>query len=151
MDAEQKGKLERYFKNSSRFLWGLSRENQKVTYPWLKNKGKRIWGPNFDFKDGSYNDVTEQLLKNPGIERLIKDLIIPMIEDQFREKALEFLRLSWNAGTRPTISYLKQYNIKDAFPFLEINQQFNYVERWGEFAGVWFEEIEPLLKKDMPS
>lgn len=146
MDEKQKGKLERYFKNSSRFLWGLSRENQKVTYPWLRNKGKKLWGQHFDFRDGSYHDVTEQLLKNPGMERLLKDLIVPNVKEQFSDKALEFLRVSWNVGTLPSLSYLKQYNVEDAYPFLEINKQFNYVERWGEFAGTWFEEIEDFLK-----
>jgi hypothetical protein len=29
--------------------------------------------------------------------------------------------------------------------FVEINRQFDFVERWTVFAGLWFEEIEPLL------
>jgi hypothetical protein len=37
---------------------------------------------------------------------------------------------------------LRSYNILDGSPFIEVNTQFNYVERWGEFAGPWFEEIE---------
>lgn len=142
MDSKQKEKLERYFKNSSRFLWGLGGKNQKETYPWLRNKGKRLWGLDFDFKDGSYRDVTNQLLENPGIERVLNDLIVPRTKELFSDKALEFLKMSWDAGTLPDISYLKLCNIQEPYPFLEINRQFNYVERWGEFAGVWFEEIE---------
>ncbi len=150
MDAEQIGKLERYFKNSSHFLWGLSRSNQKLTYPWLRNKGKLLWGTQFDFRDGPYSKVAAQLLENPGIERLLKDFIIPRVKELFNDKALEFLRMSWNAGTTPSVSYLKQYNIEVAYPFLEMNTQYNYVERWGEFAGVWFEEIEdafPVVRR----
>jgi len=48
------------------------------------------------------------------------------------------------------MSFLKLYNINNAsnaFPFLEVNTQFNYVERWGELAGVWFEEIETLYRE----
>lgn len=135
MDTKQKGKLERYFKNSSRFLWGLSGRNQKETYDWLRSKG-------YDFNQGSYAKVTEQLIQNPGIESILKNLIIPIVKERFSENAIEFLRNCWEAGTLPNISLLKPYNIKDASPFLEINTQFDYVERWGEFAGLWFEEIE---------
>jgi len=137
MNVEQKGKLERYLKNSSWFLWGLPPGNQKETYAWLRKKG-------FEFGNGTYSHVTCQLLEEPGIERILKDLVIPRVKDRFSDKAIAFLRDCWQVGTRPDISFLKPYNIKDAAPFLEINLQFNYVERWGEFAGVWFEEIEPL-------
>jgi len=145
MNSEQKGKLERYFKNSSRFLWGLSRENQKLTYPWLRRQGQSLWKDlQFDFKDSSYANVTAQLLENPGIEKLLNDLIIPRVKELFNERALEFLRGCWKDGILPSMPFLKQFNILDAYPFLEVNTQFNYVERWGEFAGVWFEEIEKL-------
>ena len=137
MDARQKGKLERYFKNSSRFLWGLGRGNQKETYQWLKSEG-------FVFDNGSYAYVTAQLVENPGIERILQNLIIPRTKELFSDKAIEFLRTCWQAGTVPNMSFLKLYSIKDAYPFLEVNSQFNYVERWGEFAGIWFEEIEEL-------
>jgi hypothetical protein len=137
MDNKQKQKLERYLKNSSRFLWGLGPGNQKENYQWLRDKG-------FTFDYGSYDHVTTQLLVNPGIEKVLKDLIIPRVKELFTGKALDFLRDCWLAGTRPDISFLKLYNIKNAAPFLEINSQFNYVERWGELAGVWFEEIEEL-------
>jgi len=137
MDTKQRDKLERYFKNSSRFLWGLSGRNQKETYQWLRRK-------DYVFDNGSYGHVTRQLLENPGIEALLRDLIIPRVKELFTAKAIEFLRSCWEAGTRPDMSFLKMYNIEDASPFLEVNSQFNYVERWGEFAGLWFEEIEEL-------
>lgn len=137
MEAKQKDKLERYFKNSSRFLWGLSGRNQTETYSWLRKKG-------YDFNKGTYAKVTEQLIENPGIESILKNLIIPTVKGRFSPNAIDFLRNCWNAGTLPDISLLKPYNIKESSPFLEVNTQFNYVERWGEFAGLWFEEIEEL-------
>ncbi len=143
MDAKQRKKMERYFKNASRFLWGLGIGNQKETYLWLKSYGKQQLGPEFDFKEGPYKEVIDQLLLNPGIERLLKELVVPRIRDLFSEQALEFLRVSWNAGTLPDISYLKHYNIniENANPFLEVNKWYKYVERWGDFAGIWFEEM----------
>lgn len=137
MDAKQKAKLERYFKNSSKFIWGLGRGNQKETYRWLRNKG-------YEFYNGSYDYVTNQLLENPGIEKILIDLVIPRVNEIFSAQAIEALHQCWNAGMRPNMSFLKTYNIGDVNPFLEVNMQFNYVERWGEFAGLWFEEIEPL-------
>ena len=149
MDTKLKTKLERYLKNASRFLWGLSRENQKKTYPWLISKGKKAWGPQFDFKYGPYAEVVDQVLVNPGIEKLLTDLVAPIItKELFAEKALDFLRDCWNNGKQPSIDDLKKYNIHDPYPFCEINTQFNYVERWGDFAGVWFEEIEPWFKEE---
>ena len=138
MDIKQKQKLESYLKNSSRFLWGLGPGNQKENYQWLRAKG-------FAFDNGSYSYVTSQLLENPGIEQILKDLVIPRVKELFTDKAIDFLRDCWQAGKVPDISFLKLYNIRNAVPFLEINSQFNYVERWGELAGVWFEEIESLL------
>ena len=146
MDTKFKGKLERYLKNSSHFLWGVILDNRDGSYRWLRNTGKKLWGENFDFKKSPYNDVTNQLLINPGIEKLLKDMIVPRIKKElFSEKALEFLRVSWNAGILPSMPYLKQYRMDNDNPFLEINKQFNYVERWSEWAGIWFEEIEPYL------
>jgi hypothetical protein len=146
MDAKQKGKLERYFKNASRFLWGLGNKNQKETYLWLKAYGKQRLGSDFDFKEGPYREVIAQLLQNPGLERLLKDLVVPRVRELFSDQALEFLRISWNAGTLPDISYLQHYNInlEDASPFLEVNKWYKYVERWGDFAGIWFEEMEEV-------
>lgn len=138
MNTKQKGKLERYLKNSSRFLWGLGPGNQKENYDWLRSKG-------YSFNQGSYSHVTRQLLEDPGIERLIKDLIIPRVKALFTPTTIGFMRTCWETGTTPDISFLDQCNIKTSSPFLEVNTQLNYVERWGELAGVWFEEIEPII------
>ncbi len=153
MEAKLKGKLERYFRNASRFLWGLGGKNQKETYSWLKSYGRQRLGPEFDFKEGPYKEVIEQLLQNPGIERLLKYLVVPRVRELFSDQALEFLRVSWNAGTLPDIAYIKHFNIdtEEAIPFLEINKWYKYVERWGDFAGIWFEEMSDLLKSETNS
>lgn len=135
MDRKKQEKLERYLKNATRFLWGLGPGNQRENYSWLKDRG-------FEFDAGSYSHVTNQLLEKYGIEQILKRLVIPRVRELFSEKAIDFLRESWRAGTRPDISFLRLYNIHNPSPFLEVNTQFNYVERWGELAGVWFEEIE---------
>jgi len=137
LNAKEKAKLERYLKNSSHFLWGLGPGNQKDTYEWLRGKG-------FVFDNGSYANVLSQLLEDTGIEKIINDLIEPRVKELFSDKAIDFLRTCWLAGSLPNISFLKLYNIKNAQPFLEVNTQFNYVERWGELAGLWFEEIENM-------
>jgi hypothetical protein len=147
MDAKQKAKLERYFRNSNRFLWGLGHKNQKDTYLWLKEYGKQQLGSDFDFKEGPYKEVIAQLLQEPGIERLLANIVVPRVKELYSENVLEFLRVSWNAGTLPDISYLQHFaiDVKNVNPFLEINKWYKYVERWSDFAGVWFEEMDDLL------
>lgn len=139
MDIQQKAKLERYLRNSSRFLWGLGVGKQTVTYSWLEGKGYR-------FDKGPYRKVTDQLLKDPGIEKIIIDLVIPRVKEMYSISILEALRRHWYDGLLPDISFIKINRIAVPFPFLEVNIQYDYVERWGEFAGIWFEEIEPYFK-----
>jgi len=138
MEMKQKEKLERYLKNASHFLWGLGPGNQKENYEWLRKKG-------FEFDGGTYAHVTSQLVEKYGIESLLKKLIIPTVtKELLTEKAIDFLRDSWRAGTKPDMPFLRLYHITNPSPFLEVNTQYNYVERWGELAGIWFEEIENL-------
>ena len=139
MDTQQKAKLERYLRNSSRFLWGLGVGKQDVTYSWLEGKGYR-------FNRGPYSKVTDQLLKDPGIEKIIIGLVIPRVKEMYSISILEALHQHWYAGLLPDISFVKTNRVAVPFPFLEINIQYDYVERWGEFAGIWFEEIEPDFK-----
>ncbi len=140
MNSNQKGKLERYFKNSRRFLWRLGRGNQKKTYGWL-------WGKGVEFENGPYAHVTGQLLNKYGIESLIDTLIAPRVKELFTPSALDFLRSCWYTGMVPDPSFMSTYNISDPSPFLDVNYQYKFVEGWGEFAGIWFEEIEPALSE----
>jgi hypothetical protein len=158
MDIKQAQKLERYLRNSNRFLWGLGKIDQKNTYEWLEINGFTDGGSRFK---SSYSDTTEKLIKNYGVERIMRDIISQRIHEIYGAKLLDWLRNCWMAGVRPTVDMLKANNFlyildekkvikknidRDPEPFILYNRQFNYIEGWGDFAGIWFEEIEPYLK-----
>jgi len=154
MDEAQKGRLERYLRNAYRFLWDLGPGNQRENYAWLERKG-------FRFERKPYSDVTDQLIKHPGIEAIVRELVVPVVKERFGENTLEVLRYHWRRGILPSASELAklQVNMSDMSqmyrdeavawrPFVEWNAQYmrgathRYTERWGELAGIWFEEIE---------
>lgn len=150
MDDKQKGRIERYLLNADRFMWGLPPGNQKETYSWLERKG-------FRFTRARYGLVAQQLLRDPGLEELLTRLIIPAVREQFPNETLNTLRKFWLLGELPDLKPVSQMKVEgrgyagpdQAFhwrPFIEISTQFHYVERWGELAGIWFEEIEPWVK-----
>lgn len=141
MDEDRKGRLERYFKNASGFIWDLPRRNQAKAYVWLREQG-------YEFDKGPYKHVSGQLVQKYGIEKIIRDLVAPRVRELFTEEALSFLRSCWKTGMLPDMSFVTSFNIRDPQPFLEINTQFNYISKWGEFAGIWFEEIEPALEEN---
>ena len=144
MDDERKDRMESYLKNATKFLWGLGKKNQKNTYKWLADKGFEL---NNGMPSGSYDFVTLGLLKKHGIEKILKDLVKPRVEEILSEEKIDinFLRDKWREGQRPDLKSLgAEIDIDLVLPFLEINKQFKFVERWGELAGVWFEEIEKL-------
>jgi hypothetical protein len=70
------------------------------------------------------------LLQNLGIERLLRDSVVPRVRELFSDQALEFSHVSWNASTPEDFSYLKHYNIniEDAAPFAGVNKRHKYVE-----------------------
>jgi hypothetical protein len=80
------------------------------------------------------------------------------VRKRFPPETIDALRKSWNLGEVPFLESLNQLKVKgkgfagpdQAFfwrPFVEINFQVHYVEGWGRFAGIWFEEIEPWIKQ----
>ena len=151
MDDKQKRRIERYLMNASRFMWGLGPGNQRENYNWLERNG-------FKFTRARYALVIQQLLHSPGIEEVIDKIVVPAVNEQFPEATISALRAHWYRGEPPHLSDLENLDVKAmgkvppgpdrAFywrPFVEISTQFHYVERWGDFAGVWFEEIEPVL------
>ena len=146
MDDKQRLRLERYLMNASRFLWGLGPGNQRKTYDWLEKEG-------FKFSRARYGLVTQQLLRYPGIEKLLSDLIIPTVNNYYPDTTLNTLREHWYRGEWPNLKTTDTLEVKGKYepgphravwwrPFVNINTQFHYVENWGEFAGIWFEEIE---------
>lgn len=148
MDDKQKGRIEHYLMNADRFMWGLGPGNQRQNYAWLVKE-------EFKFTRTNYGLVTQQLIRYPGIMEILNRLIIPSVKAYFPEATINALREHWHRGERPSLSTLKSLDVKGkgdpgpdrAFhwrPFVEVSTQFHYVERWGELAGIWFEEIESL-------
>ena len=147
MDSKQKGRLERYLQNANRFIWGLGPGNQKVTYEWLNVHGFNDNGATFK---GSYSDTTEKLIKNFGIEKTMCDIVRRRVNELFPTPFIDFMHNCWKAGVRPTVDMLKANGFgsvldkRDTEILLLYNKQFNFIEGWGELAGIWFEEIEDL-------
>lgn len=147
MDTNQKGRLERYLRNANRFIWGLGPGNQKITYQWLNAHGFNDNGAAFK---GSYSDTTEKLIKYFGIEKSMRDIVKRRVNELFPTPFIDFMRNCWKAGVRPTVDMLKANGFgsmldkRDTEIFLLYNKQFNFIEGWGELAGVWFEEIEGI-------
>jgi hypothetical protein len=139
MDEKKKAKLERCLMNARSFLWGVSpptryQATQKEIYAWLRRK-------QLEFKGGPYPHVLKQLLADPGIEKLINDVIIPRVQEQFGPKLLEYMRECWMAGTVPDVSILSRYKVSSGEPFFDQRTLF-HSPKWMELAWVWFEEIE---------
>ena len=160
MDAEHREKLERYLRNANRFLWGLGRIDQKRTYEWLELNGFTDNGTKFK---SSYRDTTEKLINVYGIEEVLRRIIKPRVYEVFGTPLVDLMRRCWMAGVRPTVDMLKANNClyileekrvirqevdRDPEPFLLYNRQFNFIDGWGQLAGIWFEEVEPYLKED---
>ena len=116
--------------------------------------------------------VTDNLLSGIGIETILTKIVAGQVRWQFadRRATLDFLRTHWMSGTLPrwqTLQSLRaprtvKQRLLDAVDskdapakrqqtsdildaFVEVNNQYNYVHGWTVFAGLWFEEIEPLL------
>jgi len=141
MDDRQKAKLAHYLANARGFLWGLGPGYQRKNYQWLESLG-------FTFTRGTYDDVTYDLLHNNDIGKIIEEAVIPQVTKKFTEEFLAFLRRCWEQGTLPTRADLARQKMApvNAYPFLEVQAQHDYIEGWGVFAGLWFEEIEPLFR-----
>ena len=169
LTKETKDKLTRYFINADPPLWNvLENKNKKGRLRELKEAGLLPGyseGTNF-----TYNKLNQDLLVEAGIETILEHIVVPRIKKLFTQETLEYFRRCWEQGQTPTLQYLKQKKLyrkhtfsnvevfddgwavppvtgykESAFIFVQIDTQHNYVERWTVFAGLWFEEIEPLL------
>ena len=108
------------------------------------------------------------------VDGILEKIVIPRIQNSFSQETLRYFRDCWEQGQTPDLKYLVKNKLyrkhtftslpteevyddwtslppvvgyKDpAFIFVQIETQHNFVERWTVFAGLWFEEIEPLLR-----
>jgi len=167
MRKEQAEKLRRYYINAEPFLWGVLEARNK------KKRLKEIKALGFlsDYSEGSnptYNRINQDLLVELGIEGILDRIVVPQVRNRFDTEALSTLRRCWEQGRTPDKEYLKQKRLyryrrfvwkeeledkrpvppkEPAHIFVQINTQFDYVERWTVFAGLWFEEIEPWIRE----
>ncbi len=178
MEPHQKEKLDRYFRNADRFMWGVIPGDKRTVFTTLRAALEELGEEGAlvpHHKKATYAMVTENLLGKLGIERIITEIVAKQVKHQFADRsgALDFLRTHWLSGTLlrwQTLQTLrsprklKQRFIESVHPsedalsgkqtadildaFVEINPQYKYVHGWTVFAGLWFEEIEPLLQAD---
>jgi hypothetical protein len=179
MDPGQREKVERYFRNADRFMWGVIPGNKRAVFTELRALLKELGqdsAPIPEHQKATYAMVTENLLGKLGIERILTGIVIRQVKRQFADRpgALDFLRAHWLSGTLPrwqTLQSLRKprtvkQRLLDAVgskepeairrqtadildAFVEVNTQYNYVHGWTVFGGLWFEEISPLLKEDV--
>ncbi len=165
---EQSEKLRRYFINADPFLWGLlENKNKKGRLQELRKLGFLM-----GYSEGSnptYSKVNQDLLVELGIEGILERIVVPKVTNGFAPDVLRYFRRCWEQGQTPDMKYLKEHQLyqkrmfsedivhgkrdepfivghKDlAHIFAQIHTQYHFVERWTVFAGLWFEEIEPLF------
>jgi hypothetical protein len=170
---EQAGKLGRYFINADPFIWGvLQAKNKKGRLKELREMGfLAIYS---EGSNPIYSKINKDLLVELGIAGILEKIVVPRIQSSFSQETLRYFRDCWEQGQTPDLNYLvknKLYRKKTlislttpevydswdasppiagykdpAFIFVQIETQHNFVERWTVFAGLWFEEIEPLLR-----
>lgn len=166
---EQAEKLEKYFINSDPFLWGVLENRNK------KGRIKELIGLGYleNYTEGTnatYSKINQELLVELGMGDILEHIVMPKVNRSFSQEILRYFTRCWDQGQTPDIKYLKERKLyhshllidneyegtsarivghKDpAHIFVQIDTQHNFVERWTVFAGLWFEEIEPLLEID---
>jgi hypothetical protein len=161
----QAEKLKRYLINADPFLWNvLDANNKKGRIKELKTLG--FLNGYSESANPLYSKVYQDLLAEIGIDGILEKIVVPAVLRRLGKEVLHDFRLKWEQGQTPAKEYLKARKLyrdhrfggldrweekrllapkESAFIFVEINTQYDYVERWTVFAGLWFEEIEPLL------
>ena len=155
---EQSEKLKRYFINADPFLWGvLEAKNKKGRLKELKKMG--FLQSYSEGSNATYSKINQDLLVDHGIDNILEHIVIPRVTKAFATDVLQYFQRGWDFGQNPDIKYLTGHNLYQrvgrvfrvvghrdpAQLFLQIDTQHKFVERWTVFAGLWFEEIEPLL------
>ena len=171
LTKEQSDKLTKYFINADPFLWGvLKAKNKKGRLQELKQMGFLAI-----YSEGSnplYSKINRDLLVELGITGILEKIVVPRILSGFDQETLRYFHDCWGQGQTPDLNYLIKHGLyrkrtfaaqaevyenwsslppvlgykESAFIFVQIETQHNFVERWTVFAGLWFEEIEPLLQ-----
>lgn len=170
MSRVTREKLTRYLINADPFLWNvLNGKNKKKRVIELKLMG--FLSDYSDRTNTNYSRINQDLLIELGIEGIIERIVVPKVTTLFSSYVIDYFRRCWEQGQTPTIDYLREKGLyqrrirsrevweshwhvdeppagyKDpSFVFFQIEKVYNYVERWTVFAGLWFEEIEPLLE-----
>jgi hypothetical protein len=107
MNQSQREKLERYFRNADKFMWGVIPGNKRTVFAALRAAlaGLGEDGNHFipDNKKTTYAVVIENLLTGIGIEKILSELVAVQAKKQFGDRiaALDFLRAHWMSGTLP--------------------------------------------------
>ncbi len=168
MTSEQLRKIGRYFLNADPFLWGVLRS--KIKKGRIKELQER--GYLSQYTKGSnpiYTRLNRDLLVELGVKGYWKKLLCPEFRNSLLWKTCVISATAGNRGKPPNLNTCKNtsymagtYSVtvrcgkgfgeervtgyKDpAFIFVHIEPQFNIIQRWTVFAGLWFEEIEPSL------
>ena len=177
MDPGKREKMERYFRNAARFMWGVIPGDKRAVFTTLRTVLKELGEDSAlipDPKKSTYAVVIGNLLGKIGVESILTEIVAKQVRRQFTDRTgvIDFLRAHWMSGTLPrwqtlqslrasktiTRKFLDAVNSKDApakrqqtsdilDAFVEANNQYNYVRGWTVFAGLWFEELEPLLRE----
>jgi hypothetical protein len=165
---EAKDKLRRYLINADPFLWNvLGAKNKKGRIRELKALG--LLQGYAEAGAANYSRINQDLLVDLGLDGILERIVVPRVKALFSPDILDYLRRCWEQGQTPPLNYFKQHKLyrthrftnveayddwavmpvagykEPAFVFVQIDTQHNFVERWTVFAGLWFEEIEPLL------
>jgi hypothetical protein len=173
LNKDQSSRLTRYFINADPFLWGvLEGKNKKTRLKELQEMG--LLATYTRGSNPNYSRVNRDLLIELGIAGILEKIVVPRIQAVFSQETLRYFRDCWEQGQTPDLNYLVKNKLfrkrtfislreqevyddwsklppvagyKDpAFIFVQIETQHNFVERWTVFAGLWFEEIEPLIR-----
>ena len=159
-------KLKRYLHNASYFLWGAcgykKDKNQGGIYDWIS---ERVTGfPYNSMGKATYDEATNWLIDNIGIEGIIKQIILPYLKEKLSPNELEFLRRCWKGGKLPTGARIEAHNLLvSEEDKIDQNEFYNhcgethilefyssepkFVQCWGQLGyGLWWEEIEPWIK-----
>jgi len=170
MTRETRDKLRRYLLNGDPFLWNvLEAKNKKGRLKELKGMG--FLSNYSDNTNPNYSRINQDLLVEIGVEGILERIVVHRVKTLFTTDIIDYFRRCWEQGQTPTLKYLREQGLyhrtigrrevyeerlgfyeeppsgyKDSsFIFVQIETQHNFVERWTVFAGLWFEEIEPLF------